>query len=488
MDGNPGRDDRRGQIDDLQAIVRRYASRKLVQARRWLGQTSHLEHVSVLVFAPLLIAVVTMLSNRVGVISFLLFPPLASGTYTLFADPEGRYSSPVKFVGGMTLGAISGWTALLVSARFVADLPVGPMEIHPAGAAFGLLLTGIVTWFLDLEEPMAFSTALLVLITGTSQLAYIVGLMLSSTFVALVFVVWRSAFFEERATYLYGTTESDDRVLVPMRTDAAERTATFGARLAAAHDASKVVLFGMVTDADLSAAQAEVEAGTVEPVGEYVRDDAPPAERRAADLIARRLEGHAAHLQSSIGVPTDVVIARESGNIAGTVLETAEATDCDLVLAPYEERDGEPVDYIRDLFQARFDVIAFQSNREEPRWKRVMVAVRTAGDVANAMVEYAQRLAGQTGTVAVCSVIDSERERRPTERMLADLVEVLDVHAETRVSHSTFRSFVERNDAQYDLLFMGASTDRSTPSRIIKRPAFEQVSNVETDVAIVHRG
>ncbi|MGM0397675.1 MAG: HPP family protein [Halobacteriota archaeon] len=481
-------DRRRGQVDDLVGSGRRYARRKLVQARRWLGQTSHLERVSVLVFAPLLIAVVTLLSNLIGAVSFLLFPPLASGTYTLFADPEGAYSSPVKFVGGMTLGALSGWAALLVSARFLYGLPVGPMEVHPAGAAFGILLTGVLTWLLDLEEPTAFSTALLVLITGTSQLAYIVGVMLSSSFVALVFVAWRSMFYEERATYLYGTTDADDRVLVPMRTEAAERTAAFGARLAAAHDASKVVLFGMITDEDVAAAESDIASGTVDPVGEYIHEEATPAERRAADVIARRLEQHAASLQATVGVPTDVVVSHVGSSVAGTILQTADATDCDLVVAPYEERDGELVDYVRDLFQARFDVVAFKSNREEPRWKRVMVTVRSAGDVANAMVEYAQRLAGQTGTVSVCSVIASERDRRPTERMLANLVEVVDIHAETRVSQTTFRSFVERNGAQYDLLLMGASTDRSKPSRIIKRPAFEQVSDVETDVAIVHRG
>ena len=56
-------------------------------------------HVSALVLVPVLVALVTKLSNVVGVLPFVLFPPLASGTYTLFANPEGRYASPVRFVG-----------------------------------------------------------------------------------------------------------------------------------------------------------------------------------------------------------------------------------------------------------------------------------------------------------------------------------------------------------------------------------------------------
>ncbi|MFB6132234.1 MAG: HPP family protein [Halanaeroarchaeum sp.] len=477
----------RSRIGNAIDVGRRYVRRKLVAGRRWLGQTSHVERVSVLVVAPLLIGLVTMLSNAVGSVSFLLFPPLASGTYTLFTDPEGRYSSPVKFVGGMTLGAFSGWIALVVSARIIYHVPVGPMEIHPGGAAFGIALTAVLTWLLDLEEPTAFSTALLVLTTGTSHLAYLVGIMVSSSIVAAVFVAWRSAFFEKRATYLYETTHSDDRVLVPMRTDAAERTAYFGASLAAAHEASKVVLFGMVSDAELEAAESEREAGTAPTVGKYVEQSASPAERRAADVLVRRLEGLATRIQTTVDVPTDVVVGREREEMGRSILDAARDADCDVVVAPYERQDSEPADYLLDLFTARFDVIAFDSNREEPTWERVLVMVRRTGDVANAMVEYGQRLVGETGTLSVCSLIENERERRSAERKLADLVDVLDAQTETRVSQSSFETFLERNDTQYDLIVMGASTDRSTPSRIVRRPAFERVTDLETDVAIVHR-
>src|SRR6056297_1246106 len=92
--------------------VRRIERREVRQLRRWVEHTDNLIHVSVLVFVPLLIGLVTLLSHRTQILSFLLYPPLASGTYTLFANPQGRYSSPWRFVTGLTLGALCGWMAL----------------------------------------------------------------------------------------------------------------------------------------------------------------------------------------------------------------------------------------------------------------------------------------------------------------------------------------------------------------------------------------
>jgi hypothetical protein len=66
-----------------------------------------------------LVALVTTLSNAVGELSSLLYPPLASGAYTLFANPEGRYASPV------------------------CATPGG--QIHAAGAALAVFPTGVVT-------------------------------------------------------------------------------------------------------------------------------------------------------------------------------------------------------------------------------------------------------------------------------------------------------------------------------------------------------
>jgi uncharacterized RDD family membrane protein YckC len=75
--------------------------------------------VSVLLFVPLPVALVAVLSNAFGGLSFLLFPPLAAGAYTLFAGPEGRYASPTRFVAGLTVGAVCGTGAeALVAGAF----------------------------------------------------------------------------------------------------------------------------------------------------------------------------------------------------------------------------------------------------------------------------------------------------------------------------------------------------------------------------------
>lgn len=483
-----------GTADLLRRLGRlpaRLFGRKTRQFRRWLEHTSHLEHLSVLVFAPLLIGVVTMLSNSLEQLSFLLFPPLASGTYTLFADPEGRYSEPTTFVGGMTIGAFMGWLALEATALFIYDFPAGSVEVHAGGAALGLFLTGLVTWILDLEEPTAFSTALLVLITGTSQLAYVVSVALSSTFVAVVFVVWRSTLYERRARYLYSTTQADDRVLVPMTTVHAPEAAMLGARIAAAHDTGKVVLLDVVDEETIAEAERAVlaEADTeIRERPEYITGAKSPAEERAADWAARTLERQAAEIQSTLDVPCDVVVAVDEEDTAGTIVDAAERTDCDLVVAPfeYEEDDVPPV--VADLFATRLDVIAFRPDRDESDWNDVLVTLAKPGNVANAMMDYAERLAGAQGRVTACTCIEEESKRRAAEHMLADVVEVSPARCETRVARSTFEEFLEGEGSRYDVVFLGASTDRSAPSRLLRSPAYRAAADVDTDVAIVHLG
>ncbi len=117
-----------------------------------------------LVAVPPLIAVVTFVSNARTELSFLLFPPLASGAYTLFSDPEGRYASPRRFVVGLVGGALCGWAALSLSAT-----PPTPTIVSPASAALSIFLAGVATRLLDVEEPAAFSTALRVLVTDDAS-------------------------------------------------------------------------------------------------------------------------------------------------------------------------------------------------------------------------------------------------------------------------------------------------------------------------------
>ena len=95
--------------------LRRAERRELREFRRWAETTDRLVHLSVLVFVPLLIGLVTLLSNAVPRLSFLLFPPLASGSYTLFVDPRGKYADPGQFVAGLTIGAPSPQAAPMVS-------------------------------------------------------------------------------------------------------------------------------------------------------------------------------------------------------------------------------------------------------------------------------------------------------------------------------------------------------------------------------------
>lgn len=478
-------------VSRMRRLPARLFGRKTRQYRRWLENTSHIEHLSVLVFAPLLIGVVTVLSNSIEQLSFLLFPPLASGTYTLFADPEGEYSEPKKFVGGMTLGAFMGWLSLDVSARFIYNLPPGSIEAHAGAAVLGIFLTGLVTWLLDLEEPTAFSTALLVLITGTSQLAYVISVALSSAFVAGVFVVWRSKFYEQRARYLYSTTQADDQVLVPMTTTHAPEAAMLGARLAAAHDAGKVVLLDIVDEEEIAEAERTVLAeADSEPreSPEYITGAKSPAEERAADWAARTLERQAAEIQSGLGVPCDVVVAVDEGDTAGTIVDAARSTDCDLVVTPFEYEDEDVPPTVADLFSTRIDVVAFRPTRDDTDWNDVLVAVDNAGNVANAMMDYAQRLAGGDGRVTACTCIEDESDRRVAEHRLADLVKVSSAKCETRVARSSFENFVEGEGSRYDAVFLGASTDRSATSRLLREPAYRAVSDADTDVAIVHLG
>ncbi|MGB9987540.1 HPP family protein [Salarchaeum japonicum] len=457
----------------------RIERREVNEFRRWLETTSNLTRASVLLFVPVLMGFVTLLSQLVPNISFLLFPPLASSTYTLFADPEGRYAEPRRFVGGLTLGAFCGWLALEATA-FAYGVSPTTMDVHASGAALAILFTGMSTWLLDLELPTAFSTALLVLLTGNAQLAYLAGVLVSSLVVAGVFVAWRRQFYKQRARYLYQTTQGDDHVLVPMRGEHVTETAMFGARVAAAHDAAKVVLLDVMDERTLARATRARLDEDVENPDECTREE-------AAAEAARELERHAGHIETRVGVPVEVVVAVDRQSPAETVFDTAERTNCDLVVTPYEEEDDATSPFVRTILRGPVDAIAFRSATGSTTWKRVMVPVRTANDIAHAMIDYAGRLAGHAGIVSVCTCIDHERERRGAESMLANLVETTDCRSETRVSRSSIESFIERNDAHYDLVVLGASSNRSAASRVVSPPTFSRIDDVETDVAIAHR-
>ncbi|AGB33118.1 UspA domain protein [Natrinema pellirubrum DSM 15624] len=464
----------RARLRALARRLRRLERRELEAVVRWLEQTGNLLHLSVLVFVPLLIAAVTWLANATPVISFLLFPPLASGTFTLFAEPEGKYASPGKFVGGMTIGACCGWLALALTAA--VGLGGG---ISAWGAALGVFCTGVCTWALDLEVPTAFSTALLVLVTGNAQVAYVLGIVISSSFVAAAFVLWRDRFYEQRARYLYRTTSGDDHVLVPM-TDCEETVARFAASIAGAHDAGKVVLFDVVETVDDEQPDASADGDPDEPT---------PAERAATDA-GRRLESLAADLQSAYDVPCEVVVAADSDLSSGLVLETARAENCDLIVTPYAEREGGGLSsFITGLFEGEIDTIVFRSNGvRRTRWRSGLVAVRGAGDTARAMLDFAIRVTESGRPISVCTCIDRESRRRAAEGTLADLVDAFAGPFETHVVTAAVEDYLARIAPRYDVCFVGSSTDRSAASRFVSPPTFRKLSDLEADVAIVHRG
>ena len=298
--------------------TRRLERRELQHLRVWLENTRNLVHVSILLFVPLLIGAVSLLSRSLEAISFLLFPPLAAATYTLFSDPDGRFASPRRFVGGLSLGAVCGWVAL-ETGSIIHDVPVGALEVDPAGAAFAVFLAGLSTWLLDLEEPAAFSTALLVLVTKTSQLAYVASVFLSSAFVAAAFLLWRERFFEQRAEYLYASTQGDDHVLVPWRGDYPLATARLAAGIAAAHDTAKVVLFGTVDAEDAGEAPAVDAEGLPLSDGGLAVESGEGGGAGGTTGPTLGLDAVAADIEREFEVPCEVLVAAtEDGTASAT--------------------------------------------------------------------------------------------------------------------------------------------------------------------------
>jgi hypothetical protein len=491
----------RWRLRSLLRRVRQVERREVRDLRRWLEQTNTLVHLSVLVFVPVLMALVTLLSNEVGALSFLVYPPLASGAYTLFANPEGRYASPLRFVASLTVGVTCGWVAVTLAARFLYT--TAPGQINAAAAALTIFITGATTWVLGVEQPSAYAMALVTLFVNARvdhPELFVLSAVISSGIVAVAFAGWRRYIYEQRAHYLYETTSGDDHVLVPMRGPNPEATAMLAARLAAAHRAGKVVLLDVVDQEWVARAERSLlrENGSTdllrtgpsiegEPLGEDAPDDVAGAHEAVSESVAS-LEQHAADIERRLNVPCQVVVAASGTSLSGTVLRTARQANCDLVVAPYETKQGRVTQFVRELFQGDVDVLVHRSHEGRTRWRRILVPVRRASGVAHNMVDFATRLTGETGEVSVGTCVASGRERRRAENILADLVETFQGNIETRVSRSTVEEFLERHSHEYDLVIIGASQDRSAASRFLSPPTFERIDDgLDADVAIVDR-
>ncbi|WP_323174624.1 HPP family protein [Natrialba sp. PRR66] len=491
--------------------LRRIERYELHKLRSWLENTRNLIHLSALLLVPVLIAAITALSNGVSTLPFLLFPPLASGTYTLFSEPNSKSASPRRFIGGLTLGALCGWVALEVT-RYWRGVPPETFRVYAGAAAFAVFLTGAVTWLFDLEESQAFSTALLVLVTNpvdanvtvfgalpgrtSAALAYVLSVFVSTSLVAAAFVGWHRWFYERRARLLYASTTADDAVLVPMRGDHSEATAMLGARLAAAHDAGKVVLLNVVDDATVADAEESIAAER----DEAGADAKTIAEERVGSDTADPLEAYAREIESATDVPCQVVVAAGDDD-ATIVLEAARAAECDLIVAPYEEDqgNGRPAPFVRELLRGDVDALVHRSADGRTDWRRILVPIARESDVAHAMIDFAIRLAKTAGSVSVCHCLRGSwhRDRRQAEAFLTHLVAPFDgtdhdasddnapVEIETRAVTATPESFVAEQAPRFDLALVGASTDRSRASRFLSPPTAERFADLECDLAIV---
>jgi nucleotide-binding universal stress UspA family protein len=318
------------------------------------------------------------------------------------------------------------------------------------------------------------------LITPNQAGIFVGSIFLASSLVAAVFVIWRSRFYDRRATILYESTTSDDHVLVPMRGDYPHATAMLGGRLAAAHDAGKVVLLDIADDAE----QAETERDLLDETTDVSQlDSGYDGLRETVDT----LETRAAAIETELSVPCQVVVATGT-DPAETTQRAAESTNCDLVVASYESTDTVLTPYLRSLLGGKLDVVVHRSHDGRTEWREILVPVRKASDVAHHMADFSTRLAGHVGRTAVATCIGAYGDRRRAESMLADLVEPFSGAIETRVSRADIQAFLTESGPQHDLVVIGASQHRSAASRFIAPPMFEQIDDIDTDVAIVSRG
>jgi hypothetical protein len=332
-----------------------------------------------------------------------------------------------------------------------------------------------------------------VLVTDrASPQAYVLSVAVFGALVAGVFYVWREQFYERRAQYLYSSVAADDRVLVPMRgpESITEATARFGSRLAAAHEAGKVVLLGFVDAAGDSVGSGDADDPDVtdsaddHDVADSADDDhTADATGASAAAVRERLERVASGVDD---VACEVVVTE--GDPVTATLRAVRDSGCDLVVTPYESDDGALTEYVRGVFGGPYDAIAFRSAGGRRDWRRVLVMVARPGDSAHAMIDFGARLAGPDGGLSVCTCIGREVERRPAETRLANLVETVDRPVETRVARSPVTEYLTANAGAYDLVVIGSSGDRSAASRFVSPPTFERIGEIETDVAVFDRG
>ncbi len=372
-------------------IRRRVPGIGTASGRLWL-------RVPVVIAVPLVIAGVTVLANASDVVPFLLFPPLAAGTYVLFRRPE--QASPGQFVVGITTGAASGWLAVLV----IGGTDPG-LRVSPAGTALSLLLTAFVTIIIGVDEPMAFSTALLVLVTGATGAVYFLRVAVTSLLVAGLFVLYRDRVYEPGGRYLHRSRRGETVLVALWDGDA---VAHFGARLAGN---GRVVLLA-------------------------------PADGTPTD-VAERTERLAEQLEDRYDVGCEVVVV-PAGDRADRVSTAAVDLGANIVVVPV---DSAPLDQFERLTRGTVDVAGLHSPSNRSRWRRALV------DRPQSVAPRINELASQ-GADAVRAFRDNGSSSAGTAALLeaSEGYDLLVVDAETGWSLLSGRSASTRPD-------LGAAAD-----------------------------
>ncbi len=399
------------------------------QLRKLLEDTEILLHLSALFLVSLVIIIASEISN-LSFFPILLFPPIASAAFIVSYDPESEFSNPKNIIFGLTLGALSGWISLEI------------LGFEVPAYILSIFLSGILTWISSTENPSAYSAAVLAIFSRESIL-YVIAIFLSSVLLGFVSYIWRK-FYEGRANYLYESTKEECILspYSPIYTDIA------------GHIAKKHGKGGEVVILES---------------GEVSKEKIKEIEKTAKDL------------EEKFKIRTEISIIEEK--TPKSVLDVAERYSCDSIISPWKDMES-----TQKLFGGKCDVLAIHGldKTKNRRWEDSLVPVREENELSHLMVEIASRI---TDTVGVLKIIDNSKELRKAEKELEELIDGFQGNFETRVRKKTdtIEKSIKKLSKGYDILIIGASTDRTTVSRIISTPLMNKlIEEMDIPIIIVH--
>jgi hypothetical protein len=208
-------------------------------------------------------------------------------------------------------------------------------------------------------------------------------------------------------------------------------------------------------------------------------------DEEVSEQVVDELRKIQSRIEEDFGVPCELAVAVEDRPFGEVVVNVAEEENCDLTVGMYESEDGEPTRYVETILRSNTDSILFRPSGCSSNPERVLTMVRSSGRVANALLDFANRLVTDEGTVTACTCISENDSRRRAESLLDNIVENLSEPVETRIAHGTVEDYLERNSSHYDVAFIGGSTDREKLSRILSPPTFRSIQEVDCDLAVV---